>query len=209
MTMKRPLILLLGISSTTAYSTNMSPSLDVVSFAQTLRVASTSTIMEQNRSLLESRMSKPYKVSYDLGIGRNFPFVSKGQQGEAQRERKSRDQSVFHHATVEFWNEHQAVRDLPDPGRRTPSVKAARKGSKVKQIVPNRLAIDALAIMEYDEYLGETKASGSSSFSRAQNGPHPIMTVAGSFSVRNLDVNTPWVEMLIHEQQQKLKLQAS
>ena len=86
------------------------------------------------------------------------------------------------HEAVAFLHEHQGVNDLPRPVV-VPDKPAPPK--KFQPIIPERIAVEYLTIVETQQ--------------------RPTMTTRTP--TQFFDMNTPWVELLIHEQQQKLAFQ--
>ena len=116
--------------------------------------------------------STKHRVSYDLGIGKNQPVVSKADD---------LNEKMNVYQAAKFWSEHQAVNDIPNPLL----IQATANKPKLSPIIPLRLADDFLAI-HHD---------------RSEEHSHPTMTAKAP--IQEYDLNTPWVEMLIHEQQVK------
>lgn len=112
---------------------------------------------------------------YDLGLGKNAPVVS----------RKQSYGSSHSQDAVQYMIEYESVSEYPDPRKSTnpverPSPEEKKTRHKPPQPTPIRLAKESLDI------------SG--------NG----VDASATFQVNptELDVNTLWVEMLIHDQQQ-------
>lgn len=151
---------------------------------------------------------------YDLGLGRNPPVRG----AQATSKQPTIPQHVYE--AVQFCNEHQAVIEYPSPHRNqelrseqdqrsgmsanaktaSPSDRTA-KTKKLPFVQPKRLAPDLINIHASKAACGQvSEVDGRGS------GRHPIATVAphGRKS-SELELNTAWVEMLIHEQLQAME----
>lgn len=123
----------------------------------------------------ESLSEQRSKSTYSLGLGKNQPLVPT---------REELTENVY--KAVQYLNEHQAVSEYPSPQSVLGQVAAAQEAVATKPpvkgpIVPVRLANDVVGI-----HTEQSKAP-----------------VAFVLSANQLDLNTAWVEMLIHEQQLK------
>ena len=84
-----------------------------------------------------------------------------------------------------FLVDHEAVNKIPHPPMLSAATHNTKPKREVKPLIPIRLADDILHISQ--GHASET----------------PTMIPVGGDS---FDLNTPWVEMLIHEQRQKLSI---
>ena len=147
------------------------------------------------------RSSSSNRSTYDLGIGKNRPVHLTQQNDSAftashNTATKSHGRSVFE--VTQFWNDHQAVRKYPAPD---PSTVASDTSTKPKNILPvvnpTRQARDMLTIVK------ESPGVSSHQPKLQQPRSQPIMVPSSQQRKSQLDVNTVWVEMLIHSEQLK------
>ena len=148
------------------------------------------------------------KISYDLGLGKNRPLLQSPRSGflpesvnlasGQESEPKPAPQNV---AAVQHWVDHDVFREQPPPldRKRTASPPTVQKVTRKRRVVSRRRLVhtrstgdDELRIVE----LSAKNATVTSKFSRSLGVAHT--------SKRQLNLNTPWVEMLIHEQQRKV-----
>jgi hypothetical protein len=132
-------------------------------------------------------------------LGKNQPVGSpllSNTNADTATESETAEQVV---QAVHYWKEHEAVRNIPSPYERlkvAERLKAAEEAavanakSRSVHIVLNRSEEDSLQILPSHEI---TVSSDS---------PTAVPTMFGR-DLTDLDLNTPWVEMLIHEQQLK------
>ena len=145
----------------------------------------TSSYNHQHKSLSSAKR----RISYDLGIGKNKPVTKKACSNVAPKKRlyqladASIEQQKDVYQVAKFWCVHQTVHDIPNPLAIQAAAKKKPKG--VTPLIPHRLADDFLAI-----YHDRTEQ-------------HSRATIMAKAPVNDFDLNTPWVEMLIHEQQVK------
>jgi hypothetical protein len=142
--------------------------------------------------------TKP-RASYNLGLGRNPPIVSESKETASFRRVNFNEYPpAAIEAVTQYWVEHEAVREYPSPHknaaknailRRTVKESTDKDKDASKKMVrssrvifPNRMAgDDVLRIHHADQ---EAVA---------------VWQTPG----RHFELNTPWVEMLIHEQQMR------
>jgi hypothetical protein len=139
--------------------------------------------LQQKQQQNESR-----RVTYSLGLGKNQPVL--GASTTANTITSEENVKDVYQA-VQFWTGHKAVRNIPSPydnlklAEKLKADAQSKPKSSFRHIVPTRLAQDLLSISNH-HHVGEES-----------RGP----TMIGD--VQAMDLNTPWVEMLIHEQQLK------
>lgn len=145
----------------------------------------------KKRNPLDAKPSKPARnTSYDLGLGKNQPVVSKKTTNVDSVESNKADVS----STVMYWSKHESVRNFPSPLEER-EVKydlptaPTKKTRTVMPINPIRHVADSLPIIP------NTRSEQSAAV-RGQ----PLMMRSDS---SQMDVNTAWVEMLIHSEQRK------
>jgi hypothetical protein len=157
-----------------------------------------------------SRTKKP-RASYNLGQEMNPPVVS-----------KSKDTTSFRRvnfngfpppaieAVTQYWVEHEAVREYPSPYKNAAlrqkvkeSMDKDKDASKTKPrslrtIFPNRMVGDDVLRIHHAAELNK-HSSGRRDFVAADKVAVAVWQTPG----RHFEINTTWVEMLIHEQQMK------
>ena len=159
----------------------------------------------KNSSLKKKNsISKP-SSTYDLGLGKNQPVVAfQGKITPAVSTTETTDSST------EYLIEYQAVREYPSPltnnGQQVAEVilpPSRRNEVNKKKVLPKvrlqRQAEEHLFIYDADsnEAQPPTSLSSKSSTSSSTIKMVPI-------SKDKLDINTAWVEMLIHSEQMKV-----
>lgn len=130
------------------------------------------------------------KSMYDLGIGKNKPVVvaRRSSDDDSAATSAAKPRSVLE--ATQYWNEHQSVREYPCPQTNVDIFAAAKPAKKVLPVVhPTRHSYDELNILQTDHDQSH------------QN--KPIMVRSETSAPVQLDVNTAWVEMLIHHEQLK------
>ena len=133
------------------------------------------------------------RSTYDLGLGKNKPVVSRRKDGSTNTATSNSDQPRTVVEATQYWNEHQTAREFPAPTSTVIVVDAATapKPKKTLPVVnPTRRAHDVLAILATD------------TSDRQATSPQNKPVMVSSAPVQ-LDVNTIWVEMLIHSEQLK------
>ena len=129
-------------------------------------------------------------ATYDIGLGKNKPVLSKTAH-------TTRDTSIVEEFDTTnafmYWNDYESVREYPSPLEKSETTfmksdPPTKKARKVSTINPSRHVEDSLPIL----------AGKSDTMSTVKD--HPVMLRSDS---SRLDVNTAWVEMLIHSEQRK------
>jgi hypothetical protein len=191
MTSKRLLILLGLTTSMTLSSSYTTSSLAPLASSEpqiTLRKLNpVETKISQVLPEDQQQQNESRRVTYALGLGKNQPVLGTlTTANTVKREETAED--VYQ--AVQFWTGHDSVRNIPSP---YDNLKAAEKlmadaqskpKTRFRHIVPTRFVEDLLSISNHHDVGEESR------------GP----TMRGD--VQAMDLNTPWVEMLIHEQQQ-------
>jgi hypothetical protein len=118
------------------------------------------------------------RVKYDLGLGKNLPVTSRPEQAF----KSPQDQDID--LAVEYWMVSDSTQSFPQPNSQAErdtlgSSKSTSTIKKLHPIIPSRFSMDAIHI------------SHSEHESQAVWTVHP----------NNADLNTMWVEMLIHHEQ--------
>lgn len=117
--------------------------------------------------LPEQKITSQKRPTYDLGLGRNPPVIGKPKPATTE--------GTTTYDAAQFWMIPEAVHNYPSP-----LMKAKKR--KPQQVIPSRMASDAVDI------------SGRNSDAKA------VLQVKSV----DLEMNTLWVEMLIHQQQQTM-----
>jgi hypothetical protein len=195
MTSKRLLILLnfasmnLASSYTTSSLAPLATSEPQIIATSTMRnlnsvEANVSQVLPQQ----QQQKNESRRVTYALGLGKNQPVLGVSTTANTVP-REETSEEVYQAA--QFWTGHEAVRNIPSPHENLKAaenlmVEAQSKPKpRSRHIVPTRLVQDLLSISNH-HHVGEES-----------RGP----TMFGD--VQAMDLNTPWVEMLIHEQKLK------
>jgi BRCT domain type II-containing protein len=154
------------------------------------------------------------RASYNLGLERNPPIVFESKDTTScNRVNFSGCPSTAIEAVTQYWVEHEAVREYPSPHknaalRRTvkESMDKDKKASKTKarssrSIFPNRMTGDDVLRIHNAAQESNTHctSTGRMDFVAADQEAVAVWQTPG----RHFDLNTSWVERLIHEQQMK------
>jgi hypothetical protein len=135
-------------------------------------------------------ISRPQKRSYDLGLGKNSPVT---RASSTKDDMGVTGDKVFQ--ATQYWSEYESVRDFPSPQsqmtvefeKRSPNTKKTRKQ------VPLHLK---RAVQDSLTFLPSTGLDAGRIPSMLPK--LPVMVHSDS---SQLDVNSVWVEMLIHSEQ--------
>jgi len=171
--------MLTGISLATAY---------------TVHPISTSTSMPVAFNTIQKRQT----VSYDLGLGKNKPVYNRNLANRGEETSLNESDDVWH--ATQYLVEHKAVVDYPRPLQRDQKANQNIKKSS-HPIIPSRFSDDILKIVDPDDNRNQKSSRNDQQAKQA----YPVAWASGQ-SRPAWDLNTPWVEMLIHEQQIKLAL---
>jgi len=143
-----------------------------------------------------TRKTSQKTFKYDLGLGKNKPVTSKSQQ--LPTELGSVDLSLN---PTQFLVDHVSVRSYPSPldsSSRNKSSEPKRRRENLPRIQHRRHSEDVLRIRDHISV--ENSKPYKDSF-------YPVMVpITKNYSAARvkLDVNTVWVEMMLHNEQQKL-----
>ena len=142
------------------------------------------------------------RSTYDLGIGKNKPVLSKRDNDGTFNAAVSQPQSVFE--ATRYWSDHEAVREYPSPTQSTEDMFAndIKPKKALPMVNPTRQAHDVLTILVGTNSSPLDDPSTTTAEQRQQK-KHPIMVPSTEQRGPQLDVNTVWVEMLIHSEQLK------
>jgi hypothetical protein len=122
-------------------------------------------------------VAKKTKATYDLGLGKNQPFYGG----------KSNSQISMTYEVTQYLVEHEAVRAYPSPvvvdEQQSPSSSSAtKKRPALPRVQLERQSKDTLKIKNRGDFVPHIRATSDD----------------------KLDLNTVWVEMMIHSEQMKL-----
>ncbi len=149
----------------------------------------TSKTNSVNKIKLEtSTKSRQRQSKYDLGIGKNKPVINKRVD-----ETSSTDASID---PTQFLVEHEAVSTYPSPmdSKSNHETKSARKN--LPKVNHRRHSEDVLDIRDSHSIRNlENDCSHD-------NSSHPV--IVPIHSAAKLDVNTVWVEMMLHNERSKV-----
>merc|ERR1712130_103527 len=123
------------------------------------------------------------------------------------------------------WNQYESAREFPSPlnkseelqyetnFKKLPTARAAagtRSRRKMVPINPVRFVEDSLPILATENYNNQERRPYSSPTSTTTTttakSATPVMVRKSDSSSQQLDVNTAWVEMLIHSEQRKFAM---
>ena len=142
--------------------------------------------------------TKMKRASYDLGIGKNPPVVY-GQPSQSP----PTNTYVNIEESTRFWVEYEATQEFPAPIVEIPKKPVTSK-TPVPKVQPKRRTKDALHIQHPPV---NNRRASTSSTSSSENGEKLLGSVPSMRRISNdqLDVNTAWVEMMLHSEQMKAK----
>ena len=152
-------------------------------------------------------------TNYNLGIGKNPPVYGKSSKFNANNPIDVRE------STTQYWIEHEATREYPSPqllveaslsrphqslssssSLSTPQSASTKRSPPLSTVQPKRRSQDALHIQH-------PRTSTTASTRDAATGFQPAAVVLlpsiHRTSNAQLDVNTVWVEMMLHNEQMK------
>jgi hypothetical protein len=99
---------------------------------------------------------------------------------------------------TQYLVEHESVREYPSPLPVEVPINALPKAKRAHPpLIPTRLTDDSLLKIV-------AEPPGASSSSRSSTMPPKVLVQPSMRSGRSFDINTAWIELLIHEQQTKL-----
>ena len=142
------------------------------------------------------------KVTYDLGLGKNKPVINKRAE-----ETKPTDVSPD---PAQFMIQHDAVNKLPSPldaaSKSDAHSKSARKN--LPKVNHRRHSEDVLHIRDFPA----VRKNDQNDHRNDEKTSHPTIGRTTTFpgaTEAKLDVNTVWVEMMLHNERNKMLAQAS
>ena len=136
----------------------------------------------------EMAPTKKMKAAYDLGIGKNKPVHGDSNPIWANTNKLE---------ATQFLVEHYATRDLPSPLLGSPENVIPERPA-VPKVEPRRRTTDALHI-----HTPLSRASHEPTMPAAQPFDRSTLPLIQATSDAQLDVNTIWVEMMLHSEQIK------
>jgi hypothetical protein len=134
--------------------------------------------------------SRPQKRSYDLGLGKNSPVTKASSTNDATG---VSEDDIF--KATQYWSEYESVRDFPSPRSQmiVDFEKHSSQTKKSRKQVPLHLKRAVQDSLTFLPSVGLDSGRTLSSLPKL-----PVMVQSGS---SQLDVNSVWVEMLIHSEQ--------
>ncbi len=145
--------------------------------------------------------AKPKKVTYDLGLGKNKPVTNK-------RAEKTNPTDISQHP-AQFMIQHDAVSDYPSPlavaSESNLSSKPTRKN--LPKVNHRRHSEDVLHIRDFP-----SSQNDQNNHQKEENSFHPIIAPINALpgaTATKFDVNTVWVEMMLHSERNKMLAQSS
>lgn len=175
-----------ALGYTRSTSPNNRPFVHPIGLEQ-IRQAPQQKISPTKKVVVTHSKAKMKRASYDLGIGKNPPVVH-GQPSHSP----PTNTYVNIEESTRFWVEYEATQEFPAPIVETP----------VPKVQPKRRTKDALHIQHPPVNNRRASTSGTSS---SENGEKLLGSVPSMRRISNdqLDVNTAWVEMMLHSEQMK------
>jgi len=139
------------------------------------------------------------EVQYDLGMGKNKPVVATKRAAAATAlpvaNRRIAD-------PTQFLVDHESVRQYPSPNngsRNKGNAQAKTRSVDLPKVQHRRHSEDVLLIRD-----------GGNNYNDDTNGRHPVIVPVNRNSAENglpatkIEVNTVWVEMMLHNEREKL-----
>ena len=143
------------------------------------------------------------KPKYDLGLGKNKPVVTHTTRAEIMP--PTDNDHIFE--PTRFLIEHESVRSYPSPMDSKISGSQSRTDNRKNKNLPRvkhrRHSEDVLLIRDPDSI------TNADAYYKDDNVRHPVIVPIHHFSTgmngqaEKLDVNTVWVEMMLHNEQKK------
>lgn len=212
------IIVLIGMMMTvTAAFITPQPPLNIVpvSIAQEEQRQQPQNVTPSNSQQQQPLQQQHIPVSYSLGLGKNSALsYSSTTYGQ--------NDSIDIIEAVQYWSDHQAVNEFPNPAliarvrstmlestaqtlvsQYTRAAKNSKKESTTAppRIIPQRFFGDQFPITT-EVHHREQQHGDVVDLNNDRSSTIPTMKSRKTV-VRQFDLNTPWVEMLIHEQQVK------
>mmetsp|Transcript_28140 Transcript_28140/g.60331 ORF Transcript_28140/g.60331 Transcript_28140/m.60331 type:complete len:248 (+) Transcript_28140:566-1309(+) len=152
----------------------------------------------QNTIPVPKPTTKPKKYTYDLGLGKNKPVHNKKIDDE------NKASAVEKSDPAQFLIDHESVRPYPSPmDTSSDSQRKSNKRKNLPKVQPKRHSEDVLQIRDP---VGTVSTEDRSNGERIR---HPVIvsinrsTVGRHEPSAKLDVNTVWVEMMLHNEHKK------
>lgn len=144
----------------------------------------------------ESKNGVMQSSKYDLGLGKNPPFVKSNKAPPTKFGGFENDT----YRAMRHMTEHQAVRPIPSPLSQPQQPPKLQVSYSIKRkhkptIDYSRRSEDVLHIFEE-----KSEESGDDQVPRSSRGP---LTIVAKTHGQKLDMNTAWVEMLLHSESSK------
>ncbi|CAB9500671.1 expressed unknown protein [Seminavis robusta] len=150
------------------------------------------SLIKPSRPCGVTSTQQPCRATYDLGLGKNAPVTHSSGSNLYTAESDSRVLEA-----TKYWSEYESVREFPSPqsqqvvAYRSAVPETNKKMRKTVLLHPKRTMQDSLTIVPNAARQKLRTSTGQ---------PVPMMVQSDA---SQLDVNSVWVEMLIHSEQQK------
>lgn len=132
-------------------------------------------------------------VKYDLGVGKNSPvFEARGIDQGSMWQQASHDDTYEY---AKYWGGFESVHEYPNPTKRLRTMDSPTTASDDKGVAPQSSGMAPKSIQS------QLADQGFTIKPRSNSNESPVLSFQGASN--NFDVNTAWVEMMIHEQAQK------
>ncbi|OEU21896.1 hypothetical protein FRACYDRAFT_258839 [Fragilariopsis cylindrus CCMP1102] len=180
-----------------------------------------------NSDMTERKKKKKKKIKYDLGIGKNKAINNDNDSNNNDSNLSSSDEGLIDPNPTHFLVEHEAVRPYPSPTNsnssnnnqndKEKSNSSAKNNNKKLPIISHvRKSEDVLHIQDPTNNVGEYHYGDNNNL-----GDHPIIIPINNYhylssssigdaisnksaEVVKFDLNTVWVEMMLHNEHKKL-----
>ena len=192
------------------------------------QTTSSNDVVDFVNSDMTERRNKKKKIKYDLGIGKNKAINNDNDNNNNDSNLSSSDEGLINPNPTQFLVEHEAVRPYPSPTNNSNNSnnnqndkeksKGANNNNKKLPIISHvRRSEDVLHIQD------PTNADAGEYHNGDNNnlGGHPIIIPINSYDysssssigddisnksaeVVKFDLNTVWVEMMLHNEHKKL-----
>lgn len=188
-----------------------------------LETEATKVQLPNNRPRILKDAETPKKMHYNLGLGKNrpvHPFILQADESRGptndlaawENSQHSETDPIF--SSTKYLMEHDATREFPSPLSESRSIHASQK-QNLPKVQPRRKTRDVLAIENV--FLEPTRARHPSSSEKVLSTDmlnhslyevplrdiSPALPSIRAISSEPLDLNTIWVEMMLHSEQMK------
>jgi len=143
----------------------------------------------------QTTTTPPRKFTYDLGLEKNKPLIQKRTE-----ETDPTDESLH---PARFMIEHEAVSNYPSPldSSRIPNAQTKSVRKNLPKVNHRRHSEDVL-------HIRDSPSIQNNNGNRKEDGNYRHPVIAPIHELTNFDVNTVWVEMMLHNERNKMLLAA-